>query len=110
MVGMALYVVLRHQRDNQSYVNAWLDDELIEAIQTPTEIEHLCQRSKEHRERVYIHRCGWEGCPPVVCCSAEVAHVSAVDNTMALVCFASAVRLRQVPPRVPVKGQNFYIA
>jgi hypothetical protein len=56
---MALYVVVHHQQDeNQPWVYAWLDDELIEAIQTTSEIGRLCQRAKERGERVYVHRCG----------------------------------------------------
>jgi hypothetical protein len=107
---MALHVVLHHRQDaDQPWVNAWLDDDLIEAIQTTTEIGHLCRRAKERGERVYVHRCGWGGSPPVVCCSAEVEDVGTVDKATALVRFASAVRLQQTPPRVPAKGQNFYI-
>lgn len=108
---MALYVVVHHQRDgNQPWVNAWLDDELIEAIQTTKEIGHLCQQSKDRGERVYVHRCGWGACPPVVCCSAEVEEVGVADRTTVLVRFTSPVRLEQTPLRRPVVGQNFYTA
>jgi len=108
---MALYVVVHHQRDqNQPWVNAWLNDELIDTIQTTTEIGDLCRRAKERAERVLVHRCGWADCSPVVCCSAEIESVGTIDKTTAFVRFASAVRLDQTPPRVPVKGQNFYVA
>jgi hypothetical protein len=50
---MALYVVVHHQRDeNQPWVNAWLNDELIDAIQTTTEIPSYCND---------ILRCGLKG-------------------------------------------------
>lgn len=107
---MALYVVVHHQRDvSQPWVNAWLDDELIEAIQTTNESGHLCLRAKGRGERVYVHRCGWGECPPLVCCSAEVEDVGTISKATALVRFASAVRMEQSPPRVPAKGQNFYV-
>jgi len=108
---MALYVVVHHQRDeNQPWKNAWLDDDLIEAIQTTNEIGNLCRRAKEHRERVYVHRCAWAESRPVVCCSAEVEDVAAIDKSTALVRFVGAVTLDENPPRVPFKGQNFYTA
>ncbi len=47
MRRMALYVVLHHQKDeHQPWVNAWLDDQLIEAIQTTNEIGELCRRAR----------------------------------------------------------------
>jgi hypothetical protein len=108
---VALYVVLHHQKDkNQPWVNAWSSDELIEAIQTTCEIGNLCRRAKERGERVFVHRCGWNEHPPVVCCSAEVEDVGAIDKETALVRFASAARLNESPLRVPVRGQNFYLA
>lgn len=102
---MALYVVVHHRRDkNQTSVNAWLDDELIEAIQTTTELEHLCWLAKERMERANVHRCGRAESPPVACYSTEVVEVGPIDKATALVRFASPVRLELAPPRVPVKG------
>lgn len=108
---MALYVVVHHQRDeNQPWVNAWLNDELIEAIQTTSEIGGLCQRAKERGERVYAHRCGWGDCRPVVCCSAEVEDVGTIDKGTALVRFWSVTPVGAEPSVSPVKGQNWYQA
>jgi hypothetical protein len=91
-------------------VNAWLTDhQLIEAIQTTNEIGRLCRQAKSRNERVYVHRCGWGDCAPVVCCSAEVAEIALIDKTTMLVQFANPIPLNQEPPRTPVKGQNFYI-
>ena len=108
---MALYVVLHHQQDEkQIWVNAWLNDQLIEAIQTTNEIGGMCCRAKERSERVYVHRCGWQEWPPAICCSAEVEEVASVDDSTMLVRFANPAPLNGAPLRVPVKGQNFYAA
>ena len=108
---MALYVVVHHQQDkNQPWVNAWLSDELIQAIQTTTEIGHLCQQAKGRGERVHVHRCGWQESRPAVCCSAEVEDVAAIDKSTALVRFAGAIPLAQTRAKMPAKGQNFYFA
>lgn len=108
---MALYLVLHHQKDkNQTWVNAWSSDELIQAIQTTSEIGSLCRRAKERGERVFVHRCGWDEHPPVICCSAGVEEVGAIDKATAFVRFASAAQLNASPLRVPVRGQSFYLA
>lgn len=108
---MPLYVVVHHQNDeNQSWVNAWLNDQLIEAIQTTTEIGTLCRNAKARGERVFVHRCGCAESSPLICCSAEVEEVGQIDNTTALVRFTGAVPLNGTPPRSPVQGQNFYLA
>lgn len=105
------YVVVHHQRDeSQPWVNAWLDDQRIEAIQTTNEIGALCRQAKDRGERVFVHRCGWEACPPVVCCSAEVEDVGKIDGSTVLVRFTSAKPLELRPPVSPAKGQNFYLA
>jgi hypothetical protein len=102
---------VHHQRDeHQPWVNAWLSDQLIEAIQTTNGIGNLCRRVKERGERVYVHRYGWQQWPPVICCSAEVEEVAAIDKATTLVRFAGAAALEGNPPVAPVKGQNFYLA
>jgi hypothetical protein len=109
MRRMALYVVLHHQQDeSQPWVNAWLDDQLIEAIQTTSEIGALCRRAKNRGERVFVHRCGWGDCLPVIACSAEVEDVGRIDNSTALVRFKGPVAVGAEPAVAPVKGQNFY--
>jgi hypothetical protein len=106
---MALYVVLHHQRDeNQPWVNAWLDDERVEAIQTTNEIGALCRQAKGRGERVFVHRCRWGECPPVISCSAEVEDVGKIDGSTVLVRFCSAAAVGAEPSVSPVKGQNFY--
>src|ERR1041385_719934 len=56
---MPLYVVVHHQRDeSQPCVNGLVGDELIEAIQTTSEIGHLYQRAEQCGGRVHVHRCG----------------------------------------------------
>jgi cobalamin biosynthesis Mg chelatase CobN len=106
---MPLYVVVHHRRDeNQPWVNAWLDDQLIEAIQTTKEIGKLCRQAKERGERVFVHRCGWLENSPVICCSAEVDGVDHIDKTTSLVRFNAPQALNQLPPSTPIQGQNFY--
>jgi hypothetical protein len=107
---MSLYVIVHHRDDgNKPWENAWLSVALIAAIQTTKEIGQLCLNAQSRQERVYVHRCGWGEFPPVVCCSAEVEDVAAIDKSTMLVRFANPVVLSETPPRTPVKGQNFYI-
>jgi hypothetical protein len=109
--AMPLYVVVHHRKDeNQPWVNAWLSDQLIEAIQTTTEIGDLCREAKRLRERVLVHRCGWGELSPTICCSAEVEEVNGIDKSTALVRFTSVTPLNGTPPRSPVRGQNYYRA
>jgi hypothetical protein len=108
---MNLYVVVHHQQDNnQPWVNAWLNDQLIEAIQTTNEIGRMCRQAKARGERVFVHRCGWAEWRPVICCSAEVEEVGVIDNSTMLVRFREASPLNNNPPTVPGQGQNFYLA
>ena len=108
---MSLYVVVHHQQDqNQPWVNAWLSDQLIEAIQTTSEIGTLCRSAKSRGERVFVHRCGWGELSSAICCSAEVDSVGKIDNNTDLVTFADTQPLSLRPPRSPAKGQNFYLA
>src|SRR5687767_14274394 len=108
---MALYVVVHHPRDeSQPWVNAWLSDQLIEAIQTTTKIGNFCREAKKLGERVLVHRCGWGESSPAICCSAEVEEVGAIDKSRALVRFTAVTPLNGPPPRSPVKGQNYYRA
>lgn len=107
---MSLYVVLHHQQDeNQPWVNAWLNDQLIEAIQTTMEIGRLCRQAKERGEQVFVHRCGWLENPPMICCSASIEDVAEIDNSTTLVRFAGSTSLDEIPPRTPIRGQNFYV-
>ena len=108
---MALYLVLRHrQAADQAYKNVWLDDGLIGAIETPSEIGELCSKAKDRGERVFVHRCGWEEIPPVVCCSAKVEEVCDGYKSNVFVTFTDAVVVEQSPPVTPVRGQNYYLA
>lgn len=108
---MALYVVVHHQRDgNQPWKNAWLSDELIEAIQTTNEIGQLCRWAKERNERVYVHRCGWGDCAPVISCSAEVEVVAGIDKTTVLARFAGAAAVDVSPPQACGAVGRAYLA
>lgn len=106
---MSLYVVLHHRDDkDQPWVNAWLDETAIEAIQTTTEIGQKCAKIKAKGDRVFVHRCRSGENPPIICCSANVASVSAIDKSTVLVTFSNPVPQNDEPPVSPVKHQNFY--
>lgn len=106
---MSLYIVLHHRDDKeQPWVNAWLDDATIEAIQTTKEIGQKCGKIKATGDRVFVHRCRYGENPPVICCSVSVADVSAIDNRTVLVTFSNPVPMNNEPPLSPVKHQNFY--
>ncbi len=108
---MALYVVVHHRQDtNQPWVNSWLDDERIEAIQTTNDIGSLCQEAQLHGEPVFVHRCAWAENLPSVCCSVKVAQAVPIDRRTFLVTFADPIPLCSVPPVSPAKGQNSYLA
>jgi hypothetical protein len=108
---MALYVVLHHRGDERRpWVNAWIDDDLVEAITTTKEIGARCLKSKARGERVFVHRCGWGGNAPVVSCSAEVEDVDSIDRSTVLVRFREATAVHGEPPITPNEGQNFYEA
>jgi hypothetical protein len=106
---MSLYVIVHPRFDaNQTWVNAWMSDHLIEAIQTTNEIGKACQKAKEAGKRVFVHRCSWGENSPVICCSALVEEVSAIDRSTMLVTFAQQIVVDSPPPLTPTKGQNSY--
>jgi hypothetical protein len=108
---MPLYLVVHHQADEkQPWVNAWLNDELIEAIQTTKEIGRLCRQAKERNEQVFVHRCGWLDNQAMICCSAKIEDVADIDNSTSLVTFVNPVPLDLPPPQTAVRYQNFYIS
>src|SRR3954454_18826437 len=108
---MCLYVVVHHLSDqHQPWVNAWKSNEIIEAIQTTTEIGQRCSQAKGRNERVFVHRCGWGECLPTICCSGEIESVGVIDSKTSLVMFTNVVPLSGVPPLSPVRHQNFYLA
>lgn len=108
---MPFYIVLHHRDDKeQPWVNAWLDDTTIEAIQTTRDIGQKCAKIKANGDRVFVHRCRYRDNPPVICCSVSVADVSAIDNSTTLVTFSNPIPTNDEPPIAPVKHQNSYEA
>jgi len=108
---MPLFIVVHHPNDaSQPWINAWLSDGEIEAIQTTREIGGLCGNAKSNGERVLVHRCAWGDFPPVVCCSVEISSVDRIDKSTSLVRFTAPIRLDRRPIILPNKGQNFYMA
>ena len=78
---MALYLVVRHrQNPHQKFENRWQDDELLTSIQTTLEIGNLCIAAMARNQWVYIHRCGFNGYEPMICCAVHVANVEEVGG------------------------------
>ena len=108
--AMALYLVVRHrQNPHQKFENRWQDDELLTSIQTTLEIGNLCITAKAQNQWVYIHRCGYNGYEPMICCSVHVADVEEIGGWI-IVEFRDQTRLRNSsPPKPPPdEGDNFY--
>jgi hypothetical protein len=108
---MALYLVVWHQQDKreQQWVDVWLDDDRLQSITTTSEIGRFCASAKSDGERVYIHRCGWGGVEPRVCCSVIVSRAVKFGSDY-LVEFTEPVILGHQPPVQAGRGQNYYEA
>ena len=106
---MSLYVVLHHMDDKeQPWINAWLDESTIHVIQTTKQIGEKCGKIKAIGGRVFVHRCRYGENPPVICCSANIAEISAIDDSTVLVTFSNPIPMNEGPPLSSVKHQNFY--
>lgn len=108
---MSLYLVVHHKQDmDQPWVNGWLDDYQLEAIQTTAKIGRLCEAARSSGEWVFVHRCGWGQEPPSICCAVRVVVVTPLPGGGRLVQFAQPRLLGISPPCQPSRGQNFYEA
>ena len=107
---MALFVVVHHRRDrDQPWVNHWDGNDRLRAITTTTEVAALCGKAKNNAERVYVHRCGWAGGVPLVCCSVLVRDAGR-DDEIGWVRFTEPMAMQAEPTVHPACGQNSYIA
>ncbi len=107
---MALFVVLHHRRDgDQPWVNRWIDSDRLHAITTTADIAARCSLAKRRRERVYVHRCGWAGGQPSICCSVIVKDAGH-DENIGWVEFREPVVLDVTPTFHPGRGENYYDA
>jgi len=110
---MALYLVVRHpQNPHQTFANRWENDELLTSIQTTIEIANLCTEARAQNQWVYIHRCGYNGVEPKICCAVHVADVEEAGGWI-IVTFRDQTGLtppnstpREPPP--PDDGDNSY--
>ena len=107
---MAFFVVVHHKRDqDQPWKNHWLDDDRLQVIETTEDIAARCAEAQRRGERVFVHRCGWLGGPPMVCCSVAIKNARHGSN-LGWVEFHDPVIL-DIPPTVqPGRGQNCYDA
>ena len=108
---MALFLIVHHRRNSkQTFLNVWKDDQIIESIQTPTQIGKHCQRLKESGQRVFFHRCAWGDQPATICCSALVDHSSPINRNTHEVAFKDCIPLDSQPSENANQGLNFYEA
>ncbi len=107
---MALFLVVHHRRDrDQPWVNHWDGNDRLRSITTTAEVAARCGHAKHKAERVYVHRCGWAGGVPVVCCSVLVQDAGR-DDGIGWVRFTEQMALRAEPTVHPIRGQNSYEA
>ena len=102
---MALYIVVHHPCDaHQPYANEWDRN-----TQLPRSIETTPRFVRDHAdalrpgERIFIHRCAWGECPPVICCSVVVEEV-----TDFFIRFTDARPMHETPPVRPPLGCGHY--
>jgi hypothetical protein len=107
--AMALYLVVRHpQNPHQTFENRWQNDELLTSIQTTLEVANRCIEARTQNQWVYIHRCGYNGVEPMICCSVRVADVEEIGGWI-IVNFIDQTRLvNSTPSELPSEGDNSY--
>ena len=106
---MALYVLVHHRKaQEQPWSNAWLDDDLLDAITTTAEIGRLCEQARLGDDEVFVHRCAWGS--PEISCAVRVGAVDPLPRRQALVRFVEPRRVGVAPAVTPHEGQNHYLA
>lgn len=107
----ALHVVVRHRNDvDQRWANEWQDDDSLLAITTSTELGELLDAAQTHDRTVFVHRCGCGASEPRISCSVSVVRVAPIDRRSTFVRFQPVEVLDFLPPKSPMKGQNWYFA
>jgi hypothetical protein len=107
---MAGFVVVHHRRDgDQPWSNNWGDDDRLQMITTTAEIAARCEQAHRTGERIYVHRCGLDARPPLICCSVEVESAS-YDAMAGCVSFSAFEFVGLPPSRKPARGENWYEA
>lgn len=57
---MMTYLVVHHKQDiNQPWVNSWLGDSLLDAIQTNGPVATLCSTAHRCGQPIFVHRCAF---------------------------------------------------
>ena len=78
---MSTYIVVHHKKDTkQPWVNSWLDDDRLAAIQTNGQVANLCSDVHREGQPVFVHRCAFASFSPIICCSASVTSVQKIDR------------------------------
>lgn len=106
---MNLCIVVHHRNDpRQPWANSWVDDDCIQVIQTTRAIGQFCSKAKEQNQKIFVHRCGWGGIRPTICCEANVNRVDPIDKKTCIVTFCDAKTTDREPTAIPGQGQNYY--
>jgi len=105
------YIVVHHKQDiNQPWVNSWLDDHRLDAIQTTRKVAEICDTVHRNEQHIFVHRCAFGSLSPSICCSASVTSVQKIDRKTWLVKFSNQQILSGTrPPAQPMRGQNYYV-
>jgi hypothetical protein len=107
---MPLYLVVHHRRDpDQPWVNGWLDDDCLEAIQTTRQVADLCNDALGKDHTVFVHRCAFASNVPTICCSLKIDAVDKIVSSTWLVKFKDQTPQSLFPPTQPARGQNWYV-
>jgi hypothetical protein len=78
-------------------------------ITTTAQIAARCEQAHRSGERIYVHRCGFGGRPPSICCSVQVESAS-YDAKVGWVSFSAFELVGRSPSRQPARGDNWYEA
>lgn len=110
--GMALYLVLKHYRDEQKFTNQWRTGTetagtIIESIETTAEVVEACREEKEND--IYIYRCGFKDDSPIITCRAKVDSIKEKDDSKFLIIFKDQKEnISKVPKKANVGMKKFY--
>jgi hypothetical protein len=90
-------------------VNRWSDTGLLCSITTSADIAARCHASQDRGERVFVHRRGYRGGEPSICCSVAVKKTG-LEEDVGWVDFHEPVVLDLEPSFLPKPGEGYYFA
>lgn len=106
----ALYIVVRHRdQPDQPWGNAWDDERRLIAITTTTDLGAKLEAARARRTPIFVHRCGWGGADPTICCEVQVTKLDRIGGKQVLVTFDCIRTLSARPPTAPRPGDHSYV-